>query len=76
MGGARVAGRRRAVLVWLAAPSLVAGGTGLLHPQASESRELHDLSGLWRFRVDVHSSGMREGWQVALLWRNPGPPTV
>ena len=36
--------------------------TGLLHPQESESREVRDLSGLWRFRADMHHVGFREGW--------------
>ena len=42
------------------------GRAGLLHPQESESREIKDLSGLWRFKADS-GSGMRENWQSGAL---------
>ena len=34
----------------------------MLYPQESESREIKDLSGIWRFRADKDSSGRNESW--------------
>lgn len=45
---------------------------GLLHPQESETREIKDLCGLWRFRADYAGTGMPERW-----WASPLPePTL
>ncbi|HEY8965135.1 MAG TPA: sugar-binding domain-containing protein, partial [Candidatus Methylacidiphilales bacterium] len=41
----------------------------MLHPRESESRELKDLSGLWRFRRDARNEGLEKGWH-----RRPLPP--
>ncbi|MCP5546871.1 MAG: beta-glucuronidase [Akkermansiaceae bacterium] len=34
----------------------------MLYPQESESREIKDLSGIWRFRADRNECGRRESW--------------
>ena len=43
---------------------LVAARSGLLHPQESETRELKDLGGIWRFKVDERNNGLREQWHL------------
>ena len=52
------------IALWLPATE---ARPGLLHPQTSESREVQSLDGIWRFRVDTHGVGMREGWAQAAL---------
>jgi len=34
----------------------------MLHPRESESRELKDLCGLWRFRADPKDEGVKKKW--------------
>lgn len=34
----------------------------MLHPRESESRELKDLCGLWRFKRDVRNEGLEKQW--------------
>jgi len=34
----------------------------MLTPRESESRELKDLSGLWRFKRDLHNEGLDQKW--------------
>ena len=34
----------------------------MLHPRESESRDLKDLGGLWRFKRDVRSEGLEQQW--------------
>ena len=41
---------------------LIRARSGLLHPQDSESREVKDLGGLWRFRADKDGTGLRDHW--------------
>ena len=36
-------------------------------PQESESREIKDLGGLWRFRADYTDRGILDSWQLAPL---------
>ena len=55
---------------------LVSSRTGLLHPQTSESREVQSLDGLWRFNVDVHAAGLREGWHMSGLPHGSVPMAV
>lgn len=49
----------------VAAPA--AARAGLLQPQDSETRELKDLNGLWRFRVDVNGEGFAQRWYTSVL---------
>jgi beta-glucuronidase len=39
----------------------------MLYPQDNESREMKDLSGIWRFRADKGGTGRRESWFAAPL---------
>lgn len=39
----------------------------MLYPQESESREIKDLSGIWRFRADKDGCGRRDSWFAAPL---------
>ncbi|MEN2984437.1 MAG: beta-glucuronidase [Dictyoglomaceae bacterium] len=34
----------------------------MLYPRESEKREVKDLSGIWRFKVDKENKGLREEW--------------
>ena len=57
--------KRSCVLLLL----IIGGGNPLLYPRESESREVKDLSGRWKFRVDESSDryqGFREQW-----WTKP-----
>jgi len=59
---------RRTTLLLLAAHAAAApNAAGLLHPQESETRELKDLCGLWRFRADYEAEGLAERWWAAPL---------
>ena len=66
---------RRSALLLIFLP-LVSSRTGLLHPQTSESREVQSLDGLWRFNVDVHAAGLREGWHMSGLPHGSVPMAV
>jgi hypothetical protein len=60
-------GGHRFLLLLLACQlSLVTARTGLLHPQSSETRELLDLGGIYRFRVDQHGEGFRKHWEAGV----------
>jgi beta-glucuronidase len=39
----------------------------MLFPQESETRQVKDLSGLWRFKPDLKNVGIAEGWEQAPL---------
>jgi len=39
---------------------------GLLYPQQNQVRNVHDLSGLWRFQLDPEEEGEANGWFDAL----------
>ncbi len=43
----------------------------MLYPQENESRELRDLSGIWRFKRDPRNEGRRERW-----FARPLPGTI
>jgi len=34
----------------------------MLYPRSSETREVRDLSGIWKFKVDYQNQGRGEGW--------------
>lgn len=34
----------------------------MLYPQRNETREVHDLSGVWRFKIDPGNEGVRDEW--------------
>jgi len=36
----------------------------MLKPQASATREMQNLDGLWRFKVDFHDEGFAKSWQA------------
>jgi beta-glucuronidase len=39
----------------------------MLYPQENECREVRDLSGIWRFKLDAGNRGREEGWQARPL---------
>lgn len=39
----------------------------MLFPRESESREVKDLSGIWRFKADKNNEGFKEEWYLAPL---------
>lgn len=47
----------------------------MLYPRESESREVKDLSGIWRFKVDAGEEGRTGNWQEQPL-DNPMPMPV
>ena len=59
--------RLRWLLLAAALPSNRALRGGLLQPQDSESRELKDLDGLWRFRIDFRGAGFAQRWYAGPL---------
>ncbi|HMB01416.1 MAG TPA: beta-glucuronidase [Spirochaetota bacterium] len=34
----------------------------MLYPRKSETRDVKDLSGIWRFKIDRHNKGLKEKW--------------
>ncbi|MFI4910108.1 MAG: beta-glucuronidase [Sedimentisphaeraceae bacterium JB056] len=39
----------------------------MLYPQENKTREVKDLSGIWKFKVDNNSAGSKESWHTAPL---------